>query len=125
MIDTLMTCWEFVWAFIAPVVLVLFMAGAAIYAIFILPRETDSLWLKSESVGFGLVVASLCYGFVVWLFEFRGMESSSEDTFPMMDTILAMGITLLAFWATELLRLAGLPRIVIGITCVLGILFGF
>ncbi len=125
MIDTFMTCWEFIWAYLAPVALVLFMAGAALYAIFVLPRMTDSLWGKSESVGFGLVVASLCYGFVVWLAEFRGMESSSEETFPMMDTVLAMVVTLLAFWAASLLRWGGLPWVVIGTMCVLVAMFGF
>ncbi len=102
------------------------MAGMAIYAIFILPRETDGLWLKSESIGYGLVIASLTYGFVCWFFEFKNMEGTEfDETYPMSDTILAMVVTILALWTAKLFRWAGLPWIVIGVMCVLGILFGF
>ena len=48
-----------------------------------------------------------------------------DETYPMSNTILAMGITILALWTAKLFRSTGLPWIVIGVMCVLGILYGF
>ena len=127
MIDNFIVLWEWLWAYIAPIGLVLAMGGMAIYAIFIVPREEDSLWCQSESVGYGLTIAALTYGFVVWFFESKGMDDGIEfdETYPMSDTILSMLVTLLGLWTAKLFRWAGLPWIVIGILCILGVLFGF
>jgi hypothetical protein len=125
MLDSVMATWEFIWAYLVPVLLVLSGAGVAIYTIFMLPWEMDSLWRKLESIGFGLTTAAMTKWFIQFYFEFRSMgHEFSEDTFPMVDTILAMVITGVCYGAAQLIRSAGMPWIVIGSVLALVAVFG-
>lgn len=125
MLDVFMDIWQFLWAFLVPVLLVLFMAGVAIVAIFILPRQTENLWAKSESIGFGLTVAAMTKWFIWFYFEFRsfGDDVNSSEA-GMANTILSLIAISVCFGAAQMIRAAGLPWIVIGSLCALIAVFG-
>ncbi len=125
MLDAFMAIWMFLWAFFVPVLLVLFMSGVGILAIFILPRQTENLWAKSESIGFGRTVAAMTKWFIWFYFEFRsfGDDVNSSEA-GMANTILSLIAISVCFWAAQLVRCVGLPWIVIGSLCALIAVFG-
>ena len=125
MLDSIMALTDFIFAYIVPILLVLSGAGVAIYALLILPFEADEIWVKLESIGFGLTVAAMTKWFIQFYFEFRSFEcSSSPEAFPAVDTILAMVVTGICFGAAQVIRAAGLPWIVIGSVLALVAVFG-
>ncbi len=124
MLNEIMMIWEWLWAYLVPVVLTVGMAGLAAYLIFVLPQTTDSWCVRLEMIGFGLVIASLTKWFVQWLFEFRSMGASPEEMFPMMDTVLTVALVSGCLWVANLCRSSGLPYIVIGSVYALIAVFG-
>ena len=91
MLDSIMALTDFIFAYIVPIVLVLAGAGVALYSLLILPFEADEIWVKLESIGFGLTVAAMTKWFIWFYFEFRsfGGEGSSVEL-GMANTILSL-----------------------------------
>ncbi len=124
MLDEILAFWQFIWAYLVPVVLTVGLGGLAVYLIIILPRTTDGWWARSEMIGFGLVLASLTKWFLQLLFEFRSMGVNPEEAFPMMDTLLAIAVVSVILWIANVCRTSGLPYIVIGGVYALIAVFG-
>ena len=115
------------WAYVAPFLVSLFLAGVAFYCFFILTPQADSGFVKSECIGVGLAAGALCKWFVQWLFEFKAIEattSMSSAELAVGDTILAMILVIFFMGAARIIRAMGIPWIVIGVAYALIAVFG-